>query len=83
MTGLEDTMSEGTRNPDVTVIVAVYNCEPFVRECLESLKAQTLRDFECIVVDDASTDGSVQAARACIGDDERFQLIELAEHFFG
>ena len=66
--------------PAITVIVAVYNCEQYVRACLESLKAQTLPDFECIVVDDASTDGSVRAVRDCVADDARFQLVQLAEN---
>ena len=42
--------------PKVSVIVAVYNVAPFLDRCFTSLKAQTLKDFEVIVVDDANTD---------------------------
>ena len=45
--------------PVVSVIVGVYNKERHVGECLRSVLAQTLRDFELIVVDDCSTDGSL------------------------
>ena len=64
----------------ITVIVPVYNCESYVAECLDSLKSQTMRDFEVLVVDDGSTDGSLDAARACIGDDGRFVLLPQKEN---
>ncbi|MBO4230341.1 MAG: glycosyltransferase, partial [Bacteroidales bacterium] len=40
----------------ISVIVPVYNSEPFLRSCLDSIKAQTYNDFEAILVDDGSTD---------------------------
>lgn len=75
-------MEEAAANfdPAITVIVASYNCESYVGECLESVRAQTLRDFECIVVDDASTDATVGAARAAIAGDARFQVIQRTEN---
>ncbi|MBR1804747.1 MAG: glycosyltransferase family 2 protein [Selenomonadaceae bacterium] len=42
----------------VSVIVALYNAEKYIAECLDSLLAQTFVDFEVIVVDDCSTDSS-------------------------
>ena len=44
--------------PLISVIVPVYNVGDRLRLCLESLRAQTFGDFECILVDDGSTDGS-------------------------
>ena len=41
-----------------SVIVPVYNVEAYLIECLDSIDAQTCRDFECILVDDGSTDSS-------------------------
>ena len=41
----------------ISVIVPVYNVEPYLRECLDSILAQTFRDLEVILVDDGSTDG--------------------------
>lgn len=46
------------KNPAVSVIVAMFNAEDYIGECLTSLANQTLQDFEIIVVDDCSTDGS-------------------------
>ncbi len=61
--------------PLVTVIVPNYNDRAFVGACIESVKRQTFPDFECIVIDDASTDDSVAVINAAIGGDERFVLI--------
>ena len=44
--------------PAVSIIIPMYNAEKYIGECLESLLAQTLQDFEVIVVDDCSTDTS-------------------------
>ena len=44
--------------PEVSVIVPLYNAEKYIAECLESLLAQTFKNFEVIVVDDCSTDSS-------------------------
>lgn len=44
--------------PKVTVIIPVYNAEPFLPRCLSSISSQTLRDIEIILVDDGSTDAS-------------------------
>lgn len=45
--------------PKVSVVVPVYNTEKYLRKCLDSLVNQTLEELEIIVVDDGSTDGSV------------------------
>jgi glycosyltransferase involved in cell wall biosynthesis len=45
-------------NPLISIIVPVYNTEPYVRKCLDSILAQTFKDFEVIVVNDGSTDNS-------------------------
>ncbi|MEY8561784.1 glycosyltransferase family 2 protein [Eggerthellaceae bacterium 3-80] len=60
-----------------SIIVAAYNVEAYIGECLQALKRQTFANFEVLVVDDASTDETRQRARAAIGDDPRFRLIEL------
>ena len=46
--------------PAVSVIMPVFNVEPYVEAALESVLAQTWRDFEVLVIDDGSTDGSVR-----------------------
>ena len=50
--------SSGDGSPRVSVVMAVRNGERFVAEAIESLQAQTLDDFELIVVDDGSTDAT-------------------------
>lgn len=44
-------------NPEVSVIVPVYNVEEYLRECIDSILSQTLKDIEVILVDDGSPDG--------------------------
>jgi N-acetylglucosaminyl-diphospho-decaprenol L-rhamnosyltransferase len=46
-------------DPEITVVVVNYNGGDYIRRCLASLAAQTYRSFETIVVDNASSDGSI------------------------
>ncbi len=59
----------------VSVIIPVYNVEKYLRECLESVVRQTLRDIEIICVDDGSTDGSPDILREFAQNDKRFVII--------
>ena len=61
-------------NPLVSVIVPVYNVERYVDECLASIRAQTYANLEILVVEDCSTDGSLQALTPHL-DDPRVRLI--------
>lgn len=54
----------------VTVCLPVYNGEPYLRECLDSLAAQTYKDFIVVVIDNASTDGTAALCRSY--EDDRF-----------
>ena len=42
--------------PQISIIVPVYNVEPYLRECVDSILAQSFADFELILVDDGSPD---------------------------
>ena len=45
-------------NPLISVIVPIYNVAPYLRACLDSLAAQTMKEIEIVMIDDGSTDGS-------------------------
>ncbi len=61
-------------NPLVSIIIPVYNAQRFIAQTLESVAAQTYADYEVIVVDDGSTDGSRAAIEPFLSD-SRFKLI--------
>lgn len=54
--------------PKISVIVPVYNVENYLSRCVKSILAQTFTDFELLLVNDASTDGSLAAAGGFCGD---------------
>jgi len=60
-------------NPRVSVIVPFFNVEKFIRKCLDSLRRQTLKEIEFILVDDGSRDRSAEIAREYLTD-PRFSL---------
>ena len=66
--------------PSISVIVPVYNCERYIQACLQSLLAQTLQNFELIVVDDASTDRSGEICATMATTDSRIRLVQLQEN---
>lgn len=64
-----------TLRPTVSVVMAAYNRERYIGAAIESVLAQTFTDFELIIVDDRSTDGTVAVARSYAGD-PRVRVIE-------
>jgi glycosyltransferase involved in cell wall biosynthesis len=50
-------------NPLVSVCIPVYNCAPFIAEAIQSVLAQTLTDWELVIVDNASTDGTLDVVK--------------------
>lgn len=61
--------------PAVSIVIPVYNLEPYLAPCLDSVRRQTFRDFEAIVVDDGSTDGSLAEIRRLTAGDDRFVVV--------
>ena len=61
--------------PEISVIVPVYGVREYLPACLKSLTSQTFRDFELILVDDGSTDGSGAICDAWAGRDGRIRVI--------
>jgi len=67
---------EGVRSvPPITVVMPVYNCERYVAEAVESILAQTFRDFEVLIIDDGSTDGSRVILERYAERDRRIRLV--------
>jgi len=62
-------------SPLVSVLLTAYNREPYLAASIESVLAQTWGDFELIVVDDRSTDGSVEIARGYERLDSRVRVV--------
>lgn len=65
----------------VSVIIPVYNVEKYLRECIDSILNQTLRDLELICVDDGSTDGSLEILHEYEKADSRVKV--LTQHNMG
>ena len=61
--------------PMVSVVISVYNTEEYLRQCLDSVVNQTLKEIEIICVDDGSTDSSLEILREYAQKDNRFTII--------
>ena len=61
--------------PKISVIIAVYNCERYLRQCLDSIVNQTLQDIEIICVNDGSTDTSPDILQEYANRDKRIIVI--------
>lgn len=66
--------------PIASIVVPAYNCERYIGECLTSLQGQGFRDFEVVVVDDGSTDGTAEVVDSFAASDSRFKLIRTENH---
>lgn len=62
-------------NPAISVVVPAYNKEPYIKQCMDSLVNQTFKNIEIIVVDDASTDNTLQILRDYELRDSRVKII--------
>lgn len=63
------------RVPAVSIVVPVYNTEKYIRRCIDSILAQTFTDYEVILVDDGSTDGSGNICDEYAAEDARVRVI--------
>lgn len=63
------------KRPKVSVIVTAYNLDRYLPKCLESVKAQTLADFECLVVDDAGQESTKYLVREFTRADSRIRYL--------
>lgn len=66
--------------PKISVIVPVYNTEPYLRQCIDSILNQTFTDFELLLVDDGSTDHSGEICEEYAQIDARIKLFHTPNH---
>ena len=63
------------QNIKITVLIAIYNAEKYLNQCLDSLRQQTLQECEFLCIDDCSTDSSVSIIKSYVASDSRFKLM--------
>lgn len=71
----ESLENDGLQHPCISVIVPFYNAADHFDETLDSIAAQDFEDFEVLLIDDGSTDGSAEIARRRESVDERFHYV--------
>lgn len=67
--------------PLVSIITPNYNASKFIPETINSVKKQTFKNWEWIIVDDNSTDSSIPIIKEIIESEPRIQLVELKKNF--
>lgn len=65
--------------PKISVCISMYNSEPFLKECIDSILSQTFQDYEILIVDDGSTDKSVQIIQSYT--DARIRVIKNKHNY--
>lgn len=62
---------------NLTVVVPAYNTSKYIRQCLDSLIDSEYKDFECILVNDESTDNTLEICKEYAKKDSRFRILDL------
>ena len=70
-------------SPLLTVLVPIYNASPYLRQALDSLAHQTLRDLEILCINDGSTDDSLAIIKSYQAADPRFRLLDKPNTGYG
>ena len=71
------------KEPEISIVVPIYNCDKFLRGCLQSVLDQTFDSYEVLMVNNRSTDSSEQIAREFEKKDSRFRLIQCKSGLAG
>jgi len=71
-----------TKAPKISVLMPAYNAEKYIAEAIESILNQTLKDFEFIIVDDCSTDGTLKIIEKYASKDSRIKIIHNTTNLY-
>src|SRR5574344_2160891 len=69
--------------PKVSVIIPIYNVEKYLRQCLDSVVNQTLKDIEIICINDGSTDSTLSIIKEYATNDNRIKIIDKKNSGYG
>ena len=71
------------KSPKLTILVPVYNAAEFLSLCLESIANQSFKDFECLLINDGSTDNSLEILKKIEKKDRRFKVVDKKNSGYG
>ncbi|MEM3957230.1 MAG: glycosyltransferase [Thermoproteota archaeon] len=74
-------MSRRACNPEISIVVLNYNGMRFLETCLKSLLSSTYKNFEIVIVDNASKDGSVEYLKKKYSNNEKVKIIQLDRNY--
>src|SRR5262249_16925803 len=79
---IPDQLRQRISDPLISVVVTTHNYAEFLPDCLRSVQAQTYGRYECIVVDDASSDNTPSVVRELLDEwrDRRFRYVRLTRN---
>src|SRR5712664_933683 len=66
--------------PSVTVVIPCFNSATYLRHCVDSVKQQSYEAWECVIVDDGSTDDTAHVAKQLALEDERVRVLHIAQN---
>lgn len=69
--------SNNSNMPKISIVIPVFNAEKFLVETLDSVRDQTFTDFECVIVNDESTDKSLDIINSYVQSDQRFKAFTI------
>ena len=69
--------------PKISILIPVYNSSRYLQQCLDSLQRQTMRELEFVVVNDGSTDNSLEIIKQYKKRDSRFTIIDKTNTGYG
>lgn len=65
----------------ISIIIPTYNCSSYLLECLNSVLNQTYTNWECLVIDDGSSDDTEQVVESFVSNDSRFKYFKRSQNY--